>query len=287
MGEELQTRPSDKTVRQRKDDISQQMQESSEQMKELSEKLSGASKKNKQKKSQENLNDIRQILDNLVTISFNQESLLTQIKSNSSTVFLSTDALMKQNSIVKDFGLVQDSIYALAKREPRLGHSVYDKIDDIHTYFNKTISSINESSRSSAMNYQQVLLTNFNDLSLLFNETQNQMQNQDQQPSENSGDEQQENQTRNKKEMQQRQKSTQQMKSQQQMLKQNLQKMLEQLQQGGTPSSQQLAESLRQQEMMLQQLQELSKKISYQDDKIEIYGMLLLNLVREWYTLFK
>lgn len=40
-------------------------------------------------------------------------------------------------------------------------------------------------------------------------------------------------------------------------------------------------------EMMLQQLQELSKKISYQDDKIEIYGMLLLNLVREWYTLFK
>ncbi|MCQ2251908.1 MAG: hypothetical protein MJZ61_00515 [Bacteroidales bacterium] len=269
MGEELQTRPSDKTVRQRKDDISQQMQESSEQMEELSEKLSGASKKNKQKKSQENLNDIRQILDNLVTISFNQESLLTQIKSNSSTVFLSTDALMKQNSIVKDFGLVQDSIYALAKREPRLGHSVYDKIDDIHTYFNKTISSINESSRSSAMNYQQVLLTNFNDLSLLFNEIQNQMQNQDQQSSENSGDEQQENQTRNKKEMQQRQKSTQQMKSQQQMLKQNLQKMLEQLQKGGSPSSQQLAESLRQQEMMLQQLQEMKngKGVSSQEQK--------------------
>lgn len=268
MGEELQTRPSDKTVRQRKDDISQQMQESSEQMEELSEKLSGASKKNKQKKSQENLNDIRQILDNLVTISFNQESLLTQIKSNSNTVFLSTDALMKQNSIVKDFGLVQDSIYALAKREPRLGHSVYDKIDDIHTYFNKTISSINESSRSSAMNYQQVLLTNFNDLSLLFNEIQNQMQNQDQQSSENSGDEQ-ENQTRNKKEMQQRQKSTQQMKSQQQMLKQNLQKMLEQLQKGGTPSSQQLAESLRQQEMMLQQLQEMKngKGVSSQEQK--------------------
>jgi len=256
--------------KQRQQNLSDQMEESSEQIEELSESLKGNEKKNKQKQNQENLNDIRQILDNLVTISFNQESLLSRLKANSNNNFLATDVLLSQNSIAKDFSLVQDSIYALAKREPKLGHAVYDKIDNIHTYFNKTVNSINEGRRGETMNNQQVLLTNLNDLSLIFDEIQNQMQNQDQQQGQESDAEQEQVQSKNKKEMQQRQKSTQQMKTQQQMLKQNLQKMLEQLQQGDNPGAQQLAESLRQQEMMMQKLQEMKngKGVSSQEQKL-------------------
>ncbi len=246
-----------KSQKQRQDDIRQQMEESSEELEKLSEKLSSGSKQSKQKKNQENLNDIRQILDNLVTVSFNQESLLTKLKGNSNSVFLATEVLLGQNSIVKDFSLVQDSIYALAKREPQLGHAVYEKIDNIHSYFNKTLGSINENRRGEAMNFQQILLTNLNDLSLIFSEIQDQMQNQEQQDGQQSDDEQQQTQSKNKKELQQRQKTTQQMKSQQQTLKQNLEKMLQQLHDGDKPSSQKLAESLRQQELMMQQLREM------------------------------
>jgi hypothetical protein len=107
------------------------------------------------------------------------------------------------------------------------------------------------------MTAQQSLLTNVNDLALIFNEIADQMQNQQQQQGNQSQQQQEENTSRNKKEMQQRQQNTQQMKNQQQGLKQYLQNMLQQLQDGGKPSAQQLAESLKMQEMMMQKLQEM------------------------------
>lgn len=243
--------------RQRREQLSQQMEESSEQMEELSEQLQGLQNQNQKKKYQENINDIRQILDNLLTISFNQESLINQLKSNTQSVYLSTDFLRAENSIQKDFALVKDSIYVLAKRVPELGHAVYEKIDDINTNFNKIFSGINNNSRASVMSSQQQLLTSVNDLALIFNEIADQMQNQQNQQGNQSQQEQEESTSRNKKEMQQRQENTQQMKNQQQSLKQHLQNMLQQLQDGGKPSAQQLAESLKMQEMMMQRLQEM------------------------------
>jgi VanZ family protein len=221
------------------------------------------------KKNQENLSDIRQILDNLVSISFAQENLISNLKTNTQNAFFSGDVLRSQNSIVNDFSLVRDSIYALAKREPELGHSVYDKINTIHSYFTKTINSINQSRRVDVMNYQQILLTNFNDLSLLFDEIANQMQNQQSQ-SNGSESESEQNTSKNKKEMQKRQQNTQQMQTQQQSLKNALQKMLDRIQNGDKLSSQQLAESLKMQAMMLKKLQEMKseKGLSSSEQKL-------------------
>jgi hypothetical protein len=119
------------------------------------------------------------------------------------------------------------------------------------------------------MNYQQILLTNFNDLSLLFDEIANQMQNQQSQ-SNGSESESEQNTSKNKKEMQKRQQNTQQMQTQQQSLKDALQKMLDRIQNGDKLSSQQLAESLKMQEMMLKKLQEMKseKGLSSSEQKL-------------------
>ena len=60
------------------------------------------------------------------------------------------------------------------------------------------------------------------------------------------------------------------MKSQQQKLKESLEQMLQQLQEGKEPNSQQLAEVLRKQEMMMQKLKEMqdSKGVSSQEQKL-------------------
>ena len=250
------------------------MEESSEQMEDLADQMQGLQMQNQQKKYQENINDIRQILDNLLTISFNQESMINQLKTNTQIVYLSTDFLRAENSIQKDFALVKDSIYVLAKRVPELGHTVYEKIDDINTNFNKIFSGINNNSRSSVMSSQQQLLTNVNDLALIFNEIADQMQNQQNQQGNQSQQEQEESTSRNKKEMQQRQENTQQMKNQQQSLKQHLQNMLQQLQEGGKPSAQQLAESLKMQEMMMQKLQEMKGQQSLSGDEQKLMNQI-------------
>ncbi len=255
--------------KQRRDNISQQMEQTSEEMEDLSKEMNGLKKKNQQKKRQENLNDIRQILDNLIAISFNQEKLINNLNLNTQTVYIQTELLRDQNSIIKDFALVQDSIYALAKRSPELGHEVYNKIDNIHTQFNQVLKGVESGSRSSVATYMQTLLTYFNDLSLIFDQIADNMQKQ-QQEGEEGEDSEESVETRNKKENQRRQQRTQQMKTQQQMLKQQLQRMLQQLQNGDKMSSQQLAEALRQQEMMMQQLQEMQngKGVSQQEQQL-------------------
>lgn len=259
---------------QKRENLSQEMQQSAEEMEELSQQMQGLNMQNQKKKYQENINDIRQILDNLLTISFNQESLIDKLKINTQSIYLSTDLLRAENSIQKDFMLVKDSIYVLAKRVPELGHAVYEKIDDANTNFNKIFSGINSNSRSSVMSSQQRLLTNINDLALIFNEISDQMQNQQNQQGSQSQDQQQENASRNKKEMQQREQSTQQMKSQQQSLKESLQQMLKQLQDGGKPSAQQLAESLKMQEMMMQKLQEMKGSSGLSGDEQKLMNQI-------------
>ena len=124
------------------------------------------------------------------------------------------------------------------------------------------------------MSSQQRLLSNVNDLALIFNEISDQMQNQQNQQGSQSQDQQQENTSRNKKEMQQREQSTQQMKSQQQSLKESLQKMLQQLQDGGKPSAQQLAESLKMQEMMMQKLQEMKGSSGLSGDEQKLMNQI-------------
>lgn len=238
--------------------LQEQMEDTSDELEELSNEMQGLQQQNQQQKNEENINDIRQILDNLLTLSFSQEDVMNKVKTGSNYL---GGSIPKQIEIRKDFGLVQDSIYALAKREPSLGHSVYEKIKDINSFLGKIESEMNENHKSNSARFQQMVLTEFNDLSLLFSEIQDQMQQQQQQQSSSSSQQQSSrNESRNKKQMAERQQNMQQMKNQQQSLKETLEKMLQQLQKGNEPQNQQLAQSLKQMEMMQQQLRQMQNQ---------------------------
>jgi len=238
--------------------LQEQMQDTADDLEQMSSEMQGLQQQNGQKKNQENINDIRQILDNLLTLSFAQEDVMNTVKTGSN--YLGT-SIPKQIEIKKDFSLVVDSIYALANREPSLGHTVYEKISDINSYLGKIEGELNENHKSDALRYQHNVLVGFNDLSLLFSEIQDQMQNQQSQSQSSSSQENSSrNSSKNKKQMAERQQNMQQMKNQQQSLKDMLQKMLQQLQKGDTPKNQQLVQSLKQMEMLQQQLQQLQNQ---------------------------
>ena len=238
--------------------LQEQMEDTADDLEQMSNEMQGIQQQNQQQKNEENINDIRQILDNLLTLSFSQEEVMNQVKTGSNYL---GGSVPKQIAIKKDFSLVQDSIYALAKREPSLGHSVYEKIKDINSFLNKIESEMNENHKSNSARFQQMVLTDFNDLSLLFSEIQDQMQQQQQQQSSSSSQQQSSrNESRNKKQMAERQQNMQQMKNQQQSLKETLEKMLQQLQKGDNPTNKQLAESLKQMEMMQQQLRQMQNQ---------------------------
>ncbi|MCQ2973677.1 MAG: hypothetical protein MJ211_02565 [Bacteroidales bacterium] len=239
-----------------KEQFKQDMQNTSEDIQEMSNSLNGNKKSDHQKKNSENLNDVRQILDNLVSLSFSQENIIIQSKTSQNSATFIQELLKSELNIKRDFDLVKDSIYALAKREPDLGHSVYSKIDEINSNFNSSISKLKEGTKSSSTINQQLSLTGINDLALIFSEIEQNMQQQ-MQNSQSGEDTNEAVETKNKKRSQQRQQQYQQAKSQQQSLKQSLEKMLQQLQRGDNPQNQQLVETLKMQELMQQYIQEL------------------------------
>lgn len=248
---------SNENKQQQRQNLQQQMQKTAEKIEELAQQMNGQQQGAQQKKNSENLNDVRQILDNLVSLSFAQEDLNNYTNNGQTNALHYQELQRKQLSIRNDFALVRDSIYALAKREPKLGHAVYSKIDDINSSITQSLSFITENNKSRSSISQRNILTNFNDLALIFSEIEQDMQKQMQQGGSNSQDANEPVESRNKKRAQQRQQQFQKAKSGQQNLIQSLQIMIQQMQNGQKPSSQQMAESLRMQELLQQYIQQL------------------------------
>ena len=243
---------------QQRQNLQQQMQKTAEEMQQLAEQMNGQQKGQQNKKQAENLNDVRQILDNLVNISFSQESFINYTKTTQTNAAYYQDLKKRQLSVRNDFALVRDSIYALAKREPEFGHSVYSKIDEINSSITQSLSFISDNNKSRSAIQQQIILTNVNDLALIFAEIEQNMQQQ-MQSGQQGNDSEEPVESRNKKRAQQRQQQMQQAKQNQQNLIQTLQQMVQQMKEGNKPSSQQMAQSLRMQELLQQYLQELQQ----------------------------
>ena len=258
---------------QQRQSLLQQMQKTAEEMQQLAEQMNGQQKGQQNKKQAENLNDVRQILDNLVNISFSQENLINYTKSNQASAVYFQDLTKRQLSVRNDFALVRDSIYALAKREPELGHSVYSKIDEINSSITQSLSFISDNNKSRSAIQQQIILTNVNDLALIFAEIEQNMQQQ-MQSGQQGNDSEEAVESRNKKRAQQRQQQMQQAKQNQQNLIQTLQQMIQQMKEGNKPSSQQMAQSLRMQELLQQYLQELQQGSSTNPQTKQLYDQM-------------
>ena len=258
---------------QQRQNLLQQMHKTAEEMQQLAEQMNGQQKGQQNKKQAENLNDVRQILDNLVNISFSQENLINYTKSNQASAVYFQDLTKRQLSVRNDFALVRDSIYALAKREPELGHSVYSKIDEINSSITQSLSFISDDNKSRSAIQQQIILTNVNDLALIFAEIEQNMQQQ-MQSGQQGNDSEEAVESRNKKRAQQRQQQMQQAKQNQQNLIQTLQQMVQQMKEGNKPSSQQMAQSLRMQELLQQYLQELQQGSSTNPQTKQLYDQM-------------
>src|SRR3546814_14701012 len=71
-----------------------------------------------------NLQALRQILDNLLKVSFDQEALLQEMKSTDPNDPRFLELSRKQQSLKEDISLVRDSVYSLSKRVPQLSSFV-------------------------------------------------------------------------------------------------------------------------------------------------------------------
>lgn len=107
---------------------------------------------------------LRQILDNLVTFSFKQESLLEELSDNDGGLNNFGEMVREQQQLKELFEHVDDSLFALSLRRAELSEFVNEQITEVYYNIDKTLESVSENRLYQGASYQQYVLTASNNL---------------------------------------------------------------------------------------------------------------------------
>lgn len=166
---------------------SEEQQNASDQMEELSEMLDAMQAQSNQQQQEEDIGLLREILESLMTLSFDQEDVMNNMAriSDNDPAYLVNGRL--QRKIYSDTKIVSDSLEALARRKPKIASFIDEELNQIRSNHELSIEDIDERRRRDLQVHQQYVMTSYNNLALMLNEALQQMQQQMQQMMPGSG----------------------------------------------------------------------------------------------------
>jgi DNA repair exonuclease SbcCD ATPase subunit len=129
----------------------------------------------------------RQLLQNLIRMSFTQEDLINTVKSTSIADPKYVSNIQTQQKLKSDAKMIADSLFALSKRLPMLSSTVNKEIDGINRNMESAISFLEARSTPQATVNQQYVMTGANNLALMLNEVLQQLMDQQAQQKNNEG----------------------------------------------------------------------------------------------------
>lgn len=184
-------------TKQEQQDIDQQMEDAKQQLNQNQNNKSSQSQKNASKKmgemkekmeqmqqqmqsdsNMENLEDLRQILDNLLKLSFDQEELLENAKTINKNNPQYKDLMKTQHKLIDDSKIIEDSLLALSKRMIQLESFVNKEISAVKNNMESALDFLEDRNSALANQKQQYALTSINNLALMLSEAIDQMQQQ-------------------------------------------------------------------------------------------------------------
>jgi hypothetical protein len=156
-------------------------------MKKLSEQLEKKQQEANKKQNEEDINSLRNILKSLMTLSFSQEDVMLRFAKVKDNDPYYKKLGRRQRSIVDDTKLVEDSLESLAMRNPKIAKFIDQELNLINSNFKLGIENIDEHRRRELGQNLQFVMTGYNNLALMLNESLQQMQAQMNSESSGSG----------------------------------------------------------------------------------------------------
>jgi hypothetical protein len=155
---------------------SKQQKSAAQKMKKQAEEMSSAMEGGDQEQQAEDIKTIRQILENLVTLSVDQEKLFDDFAKTPSTAPKFRDHVKTQFRIKDDFKIIEDSLVALSNRNDQISSFVNEKVTDIKFNLKNSIELLEERQIPQSTDRQRRTMTNLNDLALMLSESMQNMQ---------------------------------------------------------------------------------------------------------------
>ncbi len=185
-GTEEQMDKIDQDMEQGKDQLQQQQpknasksqKNAAQRMKNLAAQMESQMQQDQMEQMEEDMAMLRQLLENLITLSFDQERLIGDFNATEVTTPRYVSLVQEQFRVKDDFRVVEDTLHALSKRVTQIESFVHEKVTDIKVNLKKSIEQLEERNKVVSSDHQQRTMTYLNDLALMLSEVMNQMQQQ-------------------------------------------------------------------------------------------------------------
>jgi hypothetical protein len=161
-----------------KKSASKKQKSAANKMKEMANKKKQKKESNAKDQAEEDIKTIRQLLENLVGLSFDQEQTMKEVEKTTINTPRYVELGQKQFKIKDDFRLVEDSLQALASRNFNIESIINEKVTDIKASLKHSLEELEERQVQIANEEQQRAMKNLNDLALMLAESMEQMQQQ-------------------------------------------------------------------------------------------------------------
>ncbi len=213
---------------------------------------------NTKQENMENIANLKQILSNLIFLSFSQEKVLTDLNGIADKDPVIFQLNKDQKRIFEQSKIVKDSLYTLAMRTPQITSLVNNELLTMEMNLNKANEEMQEALFPNARVSQQFVVTSFNNLALMLNEALENLENQE--ANAQPGDQECEKPGNGKPGMNM-------LKQTSESIKQQLQQMIDQMKNGNPQNmGKQMGQSLMQHEMMQQMLRDMMNNGSVGSD---------------------
>ncbi|MBE0641972.1 MAG: hypothetical protein IH599_08050, partial [Bacteroidales bacterium] len=254
---------SDNLQKGKKGKASQNQKNAAQKMEKLAEKLNDMQEQMQQESLGEDIESLRMILENLVDVSFDQERLMREVEEMKTADPRYIRKMVEQKKIRDDLKMIEDSLFALSKRQVAIQSFVNKEIAEIESELGKALSAMEARNKREASARQQLVMTSVNDLALMLSESMNQMQQQMKQGKSGDGSCQKPGSSGQGKGMKSMRQMQEQLSKQMQQLKEGMEKGMKP---GGKPGqqgwSEQLARMAAQQEALRRQMEEYREQLN-------------------------
>lgn len=153
-------------------------QNASKKMKQLSKQMSESMDSGEMEQLEEDVQMLRQVLDNLLTFSYSQENLLLQFKKSVKGAPSYAKHLKQQQSLKAQFKHIDDSLFVLAMRNPVIAENVNTEIAAVFYNMDKSIDFLSDINISRGTSHQQYTVTSANKLADFLSDALSNMQMQ-------------------------------------------------------------------------------------------------------------
>jgi len=158
------------------DKAKQKQKSAAKKMKEMSMKMAQSLEGNAKDQLEEDVKMLRQILDNLLEFSLSQEDLMTQFKNLKTGSLAFNKKLKIQQDLKLQFKHVDDSLFSMSLRNPKIAEDVTKEIGNVHYNVDKALESLADAQIPKGLSHQQYATSAANKLADFLSDILNNMQ---------------------------------------------------------------------------------------------------------------